>query len=101
MPSRRSLQMLREGIALGDRITAPAQVKILEGSENQEGCDLELCVHEGRKHQIKRMCEAVGHRVTALHRVAFAGLTTAALQPGQYRPLEKDEVDLLQSLVGL
>ena len=102
VPSAAALRQLRDGVLLEDGMTAPARVRIVSPpSAERPFCELDLCVHEGRKHQIKRMCAAVGHRVRRLHREAFAGLTAAALQPGQCRRLREAETRHLRSLVGL
>ena len=61
---------------------------------------LELTIHEGRKHQVKRMLEAVGHPVRRLHRSSYAGLTPVGLAPGEWRELSADEVRALRRLVG-
>ena len=53
---------------------------------------IELTIHEGRKHQVKRMCEAVGHPVRRLHRSVYAGLTLNGLEPGQWRELGAEEI---------
>jgi 23S rRNA pseudouridine2605 synthase len=58
---------------------------------------IELTIHEGRKRQVKRMCEAVGHRVVALERIAFGPLTLGDLRPGAYRRLGSPEVERLAS----
>ena len=58
-PSDEAIARLAEGVELEDGLTAPARVRRLGPSR------LELVLHEGRKHQVKRMCEAVGHPVTA------------------------------------
>ena len=102
VPSAAALRQLRDGVVLEDGMTAPARVRIVaRPSAERPLCELELCVHEGRKHQIKRMCAAVGHRVRRLHREAFAGMTAAGLQPGQCRRLREAETRNLRSLVGL
>lgn len=62
---------------------------------------LEIRLWEGRNHQVRRMCEAVGHPVKRLRRVQFAGLDTAGLSPGHYRPLAPSEVQALKRLTGL
>ena len=61
---------------------------------------IELTLHEGRKHQVKRMCEAVGHPVLGLHRSRYAGLDVRDLAPGEWRSLTRDEVEALRKLVG-
>ena len=58
---------------------------------------VELSIHEGRKHQVKRMLAAVGHPVTRLHRSRYAGLTLEGLEPGQWRELEPSEVERLRT----
>jgi 23S rRNA pseudouridine2605 synthase len=68
-PSDDALQDLRRGIELDDGLTAPAEARRLGPGR------LELTLHEGRKHQVKRMLDAVGHAVTRLHRSRYAGLT--------------------------
>jgi 23S rRNA pseudouridine2605 synthase len=85
-PSQKALQTLREGVELDDGRTAPAQARLLAPSVVQ------LAIHEGRKHQVKRMLEAVGHPVTRLHRSRYAGLELGELAPGQWRPLTAEEV---------
>jgi 23S rRNA pseudouridine2605 synthase len=88
-PSDEALQRLAEGVELDDGPTAPARVRRLGPSR------IELAIHEGRKHQVKRMLEAVGHRVVSLHRSRYAGLTPAGLEPGKWRDLTTEEVDSL------
>jgi len=87
----RDVRALRHGVQLDDGLTAPARVRRV----GDRGEILELTIHEGRKRQIKRMCEAVGHRVRSLERVAFGPLTLGALAPGAHRRLTKAEVDAL------
>jgi 23S rRNA pseudouridine2605 synthase len=85
-PSADALRSLEEGIGLEDGRTAPARVRRLAPSR------VELTIHEGRKHQVKRMLEAVGHPVTGLHRSAYAGISADDLAPGAWRELTDDEV---------
>jgi pseudouridine synthase len=98
-PTEAELARLRDGIELDDGVTAPASVRVLE--EGAASSCLEVTLHEGRKHQIKRMCEAVGHPVRGLHRRGYAGLDLAGLEPGQWRELTPAEVAALKSAVGL
>ena len=92
-PSADALRALAEGVALEDGRSAPARARRLGRSR------VELTLHEGRKHQVKRMLEAVGHPVRRLHRSVYAGLTLEGLEPGAWRELEPGEVARLQSLV--
>jgi 23S rRNA pseudouridine2605 synthase len=93
-PSDEVLRRLSEGVDLDDGPTAPARVRRLGPSR------LELVLHEGRKHQVKRMCAAVGHPVRALHRSRYAALELDGLAPGQWRELTPAEVERLRALVG-
>jgi 23S rRNA pseudouridine2605 synthase len=62
---------------------------------------IEMTLHEGRKHQVKRMCAAVGLPVEHLHRRRYSGLRLIGLEPGQWRELTSDEVAELQRMAGL
>jgi 23S rRNA pseudouridine2605 synthase len=90
-PSEDTLERLRTGIDLDDGRTAPAEARILGPGA------VELSIHEGRKHQVKRMLAAVGHPVLDLHRSRYAGLTLEGLEPGASRELEPSEVDQLRA----
>ncbi len=88
-PDDAALEQLAAGVELDDGLTAPANVRRLGPAK------LELTLHEGRKHQVKRMCEAVGHPVRRLNRSRYAGLTVEGLEPGAWRELEPSEVKRL------
>ena len=90
-PDDAALEQLAAGVELDDGRTAPAKVRRLGPAK------LELTLHEGRKHQVKRMCEAVGHPVLRLHRSRYAGLTVEGLEPRQSRELEPSEVARLRT----
>jgi 23S rRNA pseudouridine2605 synthase len=98
-PSRAALDALRGGIELDDGRTAPAQVRVLSSSRRRSR--VELTLHEGRKHQVKRMLEAVGHPVGHLHRSRYADLDLVGLQEGEWRVLTRGEIDSLRRAVGL
>jgi 23S rRNA pseudouridine2605 synthase len=85
----RALLALREGVELEDGRTAPARVRRISADT------LEITIHEGRKRQIKRMCEAVGHPVRRLERVAFGPMQLGDLPRGRWRKLGAGEVDAL------
>ncbi|MDX6513635.1 MAG: rRNA synthase [Gaiellaceae bacterium] len=89
-PDETALSRLRDGVELDDGPSAPAGARRL-----RRGL-VELTLHEGRTHQVKRMLEAVGHPVTRLHRRMYAGLTLEGLEPGAWRELEPSEVDRLR-----
>src|SRR2546430_3336439 len=91
-PPEEALERLRAGIELDDGPTAPAEARRLGPGR------VELTLHEGRKHQVKRMLAAVGHPVTRLHRSRYAGLTVEGLEPGAWRELEPSELDQLRTM---
>jgi 23S rRNA pseudouridine2605 synthase len=87
-----AMRALREGVELEDGVTAPAKVRRLASNH------LELTIREGRKRQVKRMLEAVGHPVRGLERVQFGPLRLGALQEGEFRELKPAEIEQLRSL---
>lgn len=89
-PDEQALRRLRDGVELDDGRTAPARARRLGPGR------VELVLHEGRKHQVKRMLAAVGHPVLRLHRSGYAGLTLEGLEPGAWRELAPDEVERLR-----
>jgi 23S rRNA pseudouridine2605 synthase len=86
-----ALQKLRDGLDLDDGRTAPARARRLGPGR------VELVLHEGRKHQVKRMLAAVGHPVERLHRSEYAGLTLDGLEAGEWRELTPAEVERLRT----
>ena len=91
----RALRQLREGVELEDGPTAPARVRRAGPGV------LEVSIGEGRKRQVRRMCEAVGHRVVSLERVAFGPLRLAGLAEGEARRLTAAEVERLRKAARL
>jgi 23S rRNA pseudouridine2605 synthase len=96
LPSERELEDLRHGVLLEDGRTAPAMVRVLK--PGLEKALLEIKLHEGKKRQIRRMCEAVGHPVLSLQRVGLAFLNLEGLQAGHFRHLDQGEVERLKIL---
>jgi 23S rRNA pseudouridine2605 synthase len=90
-PDEGTLARLREGVELEDGRTAPAEARLLDPQT------VELTLHEGRKHQVKRMLEVLGHPVRHLHRSRYAGLTLGGLKPGESRELTDEEVERLKT----
>jgi 23S rRNA pseudouridine2605 synthase len=87
----RALRALREGVELEDGRSAPARVRRVSADT------LEITIHEGRKRQVKRMCEAVGHPVKRLERVGFGPLRLGELPRGRWRKLSDAEVEALMA----
>ena len=90
-PDEAALEQLAAGIDLDDGRTAPAGVRRLAPSK------LELTLHEGRKHQVKRMCEAVGHPVVAFAPKPLRRLDGRGARARRWRELDADEVKQLRS----
>lgn len=91
--SERAIAALRAGVTLGDGPTAPAHVRRV----GRGGDRLELTIREGRNRQVRRMCDAVGHPVLELQRVALGPLRLGALAPGEHRRLSARELRELRA----
>ena len=100
LPEDKALERLRRGVRLKNpdgslsRATAPAEVQLIKkGSSNSW---LEITVFEGRYHQVKRMCDAIGHTTSRLIRTNFGGIPLDPLESGAWRFLTNAEVDQLR-----
>ncbi len=97
-----SIEKLEKGVDIGDKKddgtslpTLPARVEVMEDDEEKRPV-IHLIIHEGRFHQVKRMLEAVGNEVLFLKRLSMGPIVLdESLNPGEYRPLTKEELDLL------
>ncbi len=89
--SEHALRRLRAGVELDDGRTAPA------GARQPRPGVLELTLREGRKRQVRRMCDAVGHPVVELERIAFGPLRLGRLRPGEARLLGPEEMSALRA----
>jgi pseudouridine synthase len=98
-PPTEALARLQQGVNLEDGITAPAELKVME--DDQKATWLSLTLREGRKHQVKRMCAAVGHPVLKLRRTKIGPIRLDDLRPGEIRRLKSREVRSLRAKVGL
>jgi pseudouridine synthase len=90
------IKKLERGVPLRDGKTSPCTIKKVR--KTQENSWLEVTLHEGKKRQVRRMLERVGHPVLKLKRIRYAFLGLAGLLPGQYRHLSPQEVKRLKSL---
>ena len=90
----RDVEAFKEGLDIGDdKKTLPGFLKILSSGDVSE---IELTIHEGRFHQVKRMFQAVDKEVVFLKRLSMGGLSLdPKLKPGEYKELKKDEIDML------
>ena len=98
-PTHQALQALRSGVRLDDgTITNPATVRTLRSNEQKTW--LEVTLREGRNREVRRMCEAVGHKVEKLIRISFGSLSLENLPVGAYRSLSPKEVRGLKQIAG-
>ena len=92
------LQKLRDGVKLDDGIASADEVTFPDPADKSR---LAMQIHEGRNRQVRRMLEAIGHEVTKLERIRFAGLTLANLRRGRWRRITDSEIRKLRKLVRL
>lgn len=95
-PNKTELDMLRVGIKVGKEKFAPAKVKVLKKFDSDS--ILEIKIHEGKNHEVKIMCERIGHPVKKLKRVKIGNLELGDLRIGNYRRLDEEEVEYLKEL---
>ena len=93
--SEEDVERLRKGVEIEDYITKPAKVKILKTDEEKNISRLEITIHEGKNRKKKKMCEAIGKKVKALHRSKIGNLSVKDLKIGKWRFLSSKEVDYL------
>ena len=89
---------LKKGVEIEDYITKPAKVKILKTDEDKNFSRLEIIIHEGKNKQVRKMCEAIGHEVLALHRSQIAGIVVKDIPIGSWRYLNQKEVDKIEKM---
>jgi len=93
------IRKLSSGVMIDGRKTAPAKVKLRKIDKDNNKSLVEVIIHEGRNHQVRKMFEAVGYDVLKLKRERYAFLDLKGLKPGEYRKLTNKEVAILYSLV--
>lgn len=101
VPTDAELALLRKGVVLDDGPTQPAEVEVIgPGEPGTSSTVVGICIQEGRKHQVKRMFAAVGHKVLRLHRDAFGPLGLRGCERGRWRMLDEDEVDAIEAIIA-
>jgi pseudouridine synthase len=98
-PTPEVLAQLAAGVRLEEGQTGPATVRVLRSREGKTW--LEITLGEGRRREVRRMCESVGHPVEKLTRVALGPLALGKLAPARHRMLTDREVRQLRHAVGL
>ena len=90
------VESLRQGVIIDEEYkTKPAKVRIMKIDEEKNLSRLEIVIHEGKNRQVRKMCEAIGKKVIALHRSKIGNIDVKGLKIGQWRYLTKKEVDML------
>ena len=92
-PSKKKVEMLSKGILIDGRKTWPAKVRVLTVGGRET--TMQITIHEGRKRQVRKMCEAIGHPVLKLKRVAYGKLKLGDLAPGKFRFLSNKDLQLI------
>ena len=98
--SQSSLAQLEQGLVIDGEKTAPAKAKLIEYDQASDKSMVELRIHEGKNHQVKKMLDRVGHPVVKLTRLAYGFLRVDDLDGGQWRELKNAEVRKLYQAVG-
>jgi 23S rRNA pseudouridine2605 synthase len=93
VPGAETLERLRRGVKVEGDFMAVDRARLIEADNNAW---VEVTLHEGKQHEVKRLLEAVGHPVSKLRRVAIGPVTSRGLEPGQFRALSPEEVEGLQ-----
>ncbi len=96
IPDDHDIDRLSRGIVIGGRRTERAEVKLLAHGRDAKESTLQLVIREGRNRQVRNMCEAIGHPVSHLRRVAIGPLRDSKLKVGYWRELNADEVERLR-----
>ncbi|MGN1326778.1 MAG: pseudouridine synthase [Clostridia bacterium] len=89
------VKALEAGVKIENYISGKAKVKILKTDEEKQISRVQITIHEGKNREVRKMCEAIGKKVLALHRRKIANLDVKNLEIGQWRYLTKKEIDLL------
>ncbi len=97
----RTIEKLRDGVYIEGGKTSPAKVELIHAEAKTNTTGLRITIHEGRKRQVRQMCDSVGYPVRTLKRVRIGPLVLKGLRAGEARLLGKKEVDNLRNLVGL
>lgn len=92
--AKEEIENLKKGVLIDDDyITKPAKVKILKIDEEKKISRIQITIHEGKNRQVRKMCEAIGKKVLALHRCKIGNIDVKSLKLGEWRYLSKKEVE--------
>ncbi|MDR3157312.1 MAG: rRNA pseudouridine synthase [Lactobacillales bacterium] len=97
LANKENLRPLTKGVKIDGIKMCPARYEIIQVDSTRKISVVRLTIHEGRNHQVKKMFSAVGLPVQKLRREVYGGLDVKGLRPGEYRALNKKEINLLKS----
>lgn len=89
------IEQLKNGVKIDDYISGKAKVKIIKYDIEKNETRLEIVIHEGKNREVRKMCEAIGKKVLALHRTKIGNIEVRPLEMGKYRFLSEKEVKSL------
>lgn len=101
IPTEKELDKLRAGVFIEGGKTAPAKVETVFVDERKNSTSLRITIHEGRKRQVRYMCDAIGHPVIHLTRIRIGPYFVRGLRPGECKLLSQVEVAKLRKILGL
>ena len=90
--TQEEIEQLKKGVDIGEYVTRPAEARIMKIDEEKNISRVEIKIHEGKNRQVRRMCEAIGKKVLALHRSKIGNLNVKDLKLGEWRYLTEKEV---------
>jgi 23S rRNA pseudouridine2605 synthase len=90
VPKKEAINRFQTGIKIDNRLTAPARISITETTPT--GATVKITIREGRNRQVRKMCEAIGHRVITLKRISIGEIKLDNLPPGKWRKLTESEI---------
>lgn len=90
--SNEDIEQLKKGVQIDDYISGKAKVRILKNDDEKNISRLEITIHEGKNREVRKMCQAIGKNVIALHRSKIGNLAVKDLKIGEYRYLKENEV---------
>ena len=94
--TQEEITALRKGVMIDGKLTSPASVRLIR--ENTFDTVLLISIHEGRNRQVRKMAEAIGHKVVSLRRVGFGPVSLGDLPTGMWRPLTQEEIKKLKEI---
>lgn len=86
------VERLKKGVEIEDYVSGKAKVRILKIDEEKNISRLEITIHEGKNREVRKMCQAIGKSVIALHRSKIGNITVKDLKIGEYRELNQKEL---------